>query len=61
LKNGKELFRCKTDCFGDFKFDNLAPQSGDYTLRVQSGKVLKEIFLSLKKSVNLGTIHVSKY
>lgn len=34
LKNGKVLDTAKSDAFGDFKFDKLAPNSGNYFIEV---------------------------
>jgi Fe-S-cluster-containing dehydrogenase component len=34
IKEGEEIASTKTDYFGDFKFDGLKPNSGDYTVRV---------------------------
>jgi Fe-S-cluster-containing dehydrogenase component len=54
--DGKKLQETQTDCFGDFKFDNLGPHSGLYTINIGSkGKtIVKEI--NLENSCSLGTI-----
>jgi hypothetical protein len=49
-----------TDSFGDFKFDNMEPGSGRYTIRVthaDGGEQTAEV--DLKESVNVGTIVLS--
>ncbi len=47
-----------TDCFGDFKFDKLAPRSGNYTVRVSADAQTVEQQIDLKLSVNLGVIYL---
>jgi Fe-S-cluster-containing dehydrogenase component len=34
LKDGKEISSTQTDFFGDFKFDGLSPDSGEYIIKV---------------------------
>jgi Fe-S-cluster-containing dehydrogenase component len=49
----------RTDAFGDFKFDNLAPGSGTYTVRVYvKGRETGPTVADLKESVNIGVVYV---
>ncbi len=49
----------KTDIFGDFKFDNLAGESGEYHIEIASkdGRSA-ERSVNLKKSLSIGTVWV---
>jgi Fe-S-cluster-containing dehydrogenase component len=48
-----------TDAFGDFKFDGLEPDSGDYVVEVMWGAEKPvRVSASLGHSVSLGTIYV---
>ena len=48
-----------TDAFGDFKFDGLAENSGEYIVRVSiDGQPPVERIASLGRSLSLGTIMV---
>lgn len=57
---GKKLQEATTDTFGDFKFDNLEPNSGLYTISAGSKKkpVMKEI--NLEQSCSIGKILIKK-
>ncbi len=56
---GETISECKTDNYGDFKFDNLAENSGKYRVRIaHQGYAAKDIEVALKKSVNIGVIHL---
>lgn len=58
LKDGKELAVQRADYFGDFKFDNLEPDSGTYVLEISwNGKKASQE-VALEKSVNVGAIYV---
>ncbi|MCF8095533.1 MAG: hypothetical protein K9J79_09275 [Desulfobacteraceae bacterium] len=48
-----------TDCFGDFKFDNLPPNSGEYKIEItyQNYSPVRTA-ISLKESLNLGVMTV---
>jgi Fe-S-cluster-containing dehydrogenase component len=49
----------RTDAFGDFKFDNLEPGGGTYTVRVLAkGHETEPITVYLKRSVNTGILYV---
>jgi Fe-S-cluster-containing dehydrogenase component len=48
-----------TDDFGEFKFDNLAANSGPYTLRIAyAGRGAKTVAVNLQESLNTGVILV---
>ena len=56
---GQPLQTVFTDAFGDFKFDGLEPDSGDYVIEVVSnGHGPQRLTATLGGSVNLGTIMV---
>jgi len=60
LQNGNTIATLKTDAFGDFKFDRLSPQSGQYTVEVshpQFGKAQLNATLD-GSSVVLGEIRL---
>lgn len=57
LKDGRQLAALETDAFGDFKFDELAPDSGTYQLALSHaryGKATRTV--RLEDSVYLGSI-----
>lgn len=59
LKDSIEYARCKTNFFGDFKFDKLMPESGEYTLRIfKKGFSEINIPVTLGTSINVGVIHL---
>ena len=46
-----------TDAFGDFRFDGLAPASGDYEVRVRHGGDKRTVAVRLREdSVYIGEI-----
>ena len=55
-RDGKKFLETKTDTFGDFKFDKLEPNSGPYTISIESDEnaLVKEI--NLEKSLTIGKI-----
>jgi hypothetical protein len=57
---GIELARTRSDAFGDFRFDDLAPGSGAYRLTVlATGFAPAEVDVDLlASSVVLGEIHL---
>lgn len=61
LLQGKDkLTETLTDNFGDFKFDQLAKNSGKYVIQVQMpGFPAAEVTLELTSSKNIGTIYLS--
>ncbi len=59
-QKGRELQSKVTDYFGDFKFDGLEPDSGDYELRIRAeGCKPTEVKVALAKSVYLGAIRLT--
>ena len=58
-KDGEKIAETKSDDFGDFKFDGLEPDSGDYQLEIvyQNSKV-EQKSVNLKESEYLGLISV---
>ena len=58
-RRGKVLDRQRTDCFGDFKFDGLAADSGSYAVEVSHPEHgSKTVEASLGQSRFLGVIHL---
>lgn len=58
--DGRDIARARSDAFGDFRFDDLAPHSGVYQLRAQHarhGRAEREIVVSAA-SVVLGDIEL---
>jgi Fe-S-cluster-containing dehydrogenase component len=61
LKQGKELGRCSTDVFGDFKFDGLEAEGASYSVEIGHpvlGRASVEVVL--EQSRYLHTIELSK-
>lgn len=59
LKDGVWLNDARSDAYGDFKFDRLAPDSGTYAVEVEvEGKPTKVVEAKLGESINLGEIKV---
>jgi NAD-dependent dihydropyrimidine dehydrogenase PreA subunit len=59
IKDSREIRETVTDNFGDFKFDNLDENSGDYGIRIRFGAREKNLLaIKLTNSLNLGTIMV---
>jgi len=60
LLHDRDLERsCQADAFGDFKFDRLPTESGDYVLKIKYGtRPSLARTVSLGKSVYLGEIHL---
>ncbi len=55
--SGQTVATAKTNNFGDFKFDALQENSGEYSLNVAyTGYQRQEVRVDLKESVNVGTI-----
>jgi Fe-S-cluster-containing dehydrogenase component len=58
-KDGVWLNDARTDAYGDFKFDRLAPDSGPYAIEIEvDGKPTKVVEAKLGESINLGEIRV---
>lgn len=59
MKNGQRVAEVKSDNFGDFKFDRLDEDSGDYTIEIEApGRPKKTVAAKLGVSINLGEIRV---
>jgi len=57
LKDGQRRGEMVTDTYGDFKFDHLEENSGDYRLEVSlEGFETKVVEVDLKTSMSIGTI-----
>jgi Fe-S-cluster-containing dehydrogenase component len=56
-QNDSLVMRSTTDTFGDFRFDGLAPASGDYEVRVRHGSDRRTVAVRLREdSVYIGEI-----
>jgi Fe-S-cluster-containing dehydrogenase component len=58
LKNGVVLAEAATDNYGDFKFDRLGENSGEYSVEVAFGKNKRAVKARLGESINLGEIRL---
>jgi Fe-S-cluster-containing dehydrogenase component len=58
LKNGAAVAQAKTDNYGDFKFDRLDENSGDYVVEISAGKAKKSVPARLGASISLGEIRL---
>ena len=47
-----------TDNYGDFKFDRLDENSGEYVVEISSGQAKKTVAAKLGASINLGDIRL---
>jgi sulfite dehydrogenase (quinone) subunit SoeB len=55
IKDSAVIDECKTDYFGDFKFDHLKENSGEYSIDIVFQDFQKKtIKLNLEKSINIG-------
>jgi Fe-S-cluster-containing dehydrogenase component len=54
--SGKLVAELTTDFFGDFKFDGLEANSGEYTISVNYESLVCNATFELKESVNLGIL-----
>ncbi len=60
VQNGEEVAREMTDDFGDFKFDKLAPDSGEYEVRITAvGGESASVRAVLGESLFLGEIELA--
>lgn len=55
-QNGKTLAATTTDCFGDFKFDDLPPKPTDFSVYITFQGQEKRLDVELNNSVYLGDI-----
>lgn len=58
LKDGRVIAECRTDNYGDFKFDRLDENSGRYSVEVTAAGRTKTVEAVLGVSINLGEIRV---
>jgi Fe-S-cluster-containing dehydrogenase component len=59
LKGGAMVAQAATDNYGDFKFDRLDENSGDYVVEISAaGRAKKTVAAKLGASVNLGEIRL---
>jgi Fe-S-cluster-containing dehydrogenase component len=58
LMNGAALAEAATDNYGDFKFDRLGENSGEYSVEVAFGKNKRAVKARLGESINLGEIRL---
>jgi Fe-S-cluster-containing dehydrogenase component len=58
LKNGAIVAEAATDNYGDFKFDRLDENSGDYVVEIAAAQGKKSVTAKLGASINLGEIRL---
>ena len=59
LKNGATVAEAATDNYGDFKFDRLGENSGEYIVEISAaGQAKKAVTAKLGASINLGEIRL---
>ena len=59
LKNGAMVAETATDNYGDFKFDRLDENSGEYGIEISAaGQAKKAVTAKLGASINLGEIRL---
>jgi hypothetical protein len=59
LKGGAVVTQAATDNYGDFKFDRLDENSGEYTVEISAaGRAKKTLSAKLGASINLGEIRL---
>jgi hypothetical protein len=56
--NGATVAATTTDNYGDFKFDKLDEDSGEYVVEIESGRTKKSVKATLGDSINLGEIRL---
>ena len=57
-KNSQTINELQTDDFGDFKFDKLPANSGEYEIEIEYKSIKKSIKLNLNDSLFLGNIYI---
>ena len=57
-KDGDVVAEATTDNYGDFKFDRLIENSGDYIVEISTGWSKKTLTVQLGVSINLGEIRL---
>jgi hypothetical protein len=58
IKDGASVAVTTTDNYGDFKFDRLDENSGNYTVQIFASGRSKVVEATLGASVNLGEIRL---
>ncbi len=58
VKDGKTIAETVSDNYGDFKFDRLPENSGDYNLEVEAGGKKKTVNATISKSISVGEIRL---
>lgn len=58
VKDGSVVAETTTDNYGDFKFDRLTENSGEYVVEIVSGRSKKQVKAQLGASVTLGEIRL---
>lgn len=58
FKNGAVFMQTATDNYGDFKFDRLDENSGDYVVEILAERAEKSVTVQLGASINLGEIRL---
>jgi hypothetical protein len=58
LKDGAVIAEAATDNYGDFKFDRLNENSGEYIVAISVGRAKKTLAVQLGVSINLGEIRL---
>lgn len=58
LKNDAAVAEATTDNYGDFKFDKLGANSGEYSVEIGFGKKKRAVSARLGESINLGEIRL---
>jgi Fe-S-cluster-containing dehydrogenase component len=57
IKGSETIAECRTDYFGDFKFDNLKEDSGEYLVNIAFQDYPRKIIkVNLGKSINIGNV-----
>jgi len=59
-KDGKTIDSISTDCYGDFKFDNLEENSGKYAVSINFGGREKSMDVEVTTSVYTGNIIIQE-
>ena len=57
-RNGATVAATATNNYGDFKFDKLDEDSGEYVVEIESGRTKKSVKATLGDSINLGEIRL---
>jgi Fe-S-cluster-containing dehydrogenase component len=58
VRNGTTVAETATDNYGDFKFDRLDEDSGDYVIEIAAAQGKKSVSAKLGASINLGEIRL---